>query len=118
MKAGNAWVDLVPVAVFVFGALVAADFFKDDAFISFRYARNLAAGNGLVFNVGERVEGITNFLWTISFVPFSRLGVDLVQVSQLLGIGLAMVQRILQRHGGTIWAEAAVDQGATFYFTV
>src|SRR5262245_14911733 len=37
----------------------------DDAFISFRYARNLANGNGLVFNPGERVEGYTNFLWTV-----------------------------------------------------
>ena len=40
-------------------------FIQDDAFISFRYAKNLIEGNGLVFNVGERVEGYTNFLWTI-----------------------------------------------------
>ena len=40
-------------------------FLTDDAFISFRYVRNLLEGHGLVFNPGERVEGYSNFLWVL-----------------------------------------------------
>ena len=52
------------------GALLAwlshvAWFLCEDAFISFRYARNLLEGYGLVFNPGEYVEGYSNFLWTL-----------------------------------------------------
>ena len=40
-------------------------FLTDDAFISFRYVRNLLEGHGLVFNHGERIEGYSNFLWVL-----------------------------------------------------
>lgn len=47
----------------------------DDAFISFRYAENLAMGNGLVYNLGEHVEGYSNFLWVLFIAAGIRLGI-------------------------------------------
>ncbi|HEY3495723.1 MAG TPA: hypothetical protein VGK73_13590 [Polyangiaceae bacterium] len=41
----------------------------DDAATSMQYAKNLALGNGIVFNAGERVEGYTNFLWVVLQAP-------------------------------------------------
>lgn len=63
---------------------------SDDAFISFRYAQNLAAGHGLVYNLGERVEGYTNFLWTILAALVIRLGGDVAAWSHLAGVALGL----------------------------
>jgi hypothetical protein len=64
---------------------------QEDAFISFRYASNLIQGHGLVYNVGERVEGYTNFLWTLILAGGMALGADPVPLSRFLGIGFALV---------------------------
>ncbi len=48
-------------------------FLCDDAFISFRYVRNLVEGHGLVFNLGERVEGYSNFLWVLELAGLWRV---------------------------------------------
>jgi hypothetical protein len=70
------------------------DLILDDAFISFRYARNLADGLGLVFNPHERVEGYTNFLWTVALALGRCLGFDLPVVATTLAAA-AVVSTIL-----------------------
>jgi hypothetical protein len=58
-------------ALFLAQALPAGLCLQDDAYITLRYARNLEHGAGLVYNAGERVEGYTNFLWTVvASLPF------------------------------------------------
>ncbi|HXO20161.1 MAG TPA: hypothetical protein VOA87_09600, partial [Thermoanaerobaculia bacterium] len=84
----------------------------DDAFISFRYAANLAAGKRLVWNPGERVEGYTNFLWTLLLAAGARAGLDLVVLSKLLaaaaGVGTVF---LLTRLAASLPAEE--EQGSS-----
>ena len=71
-------------------------FLTDDAYISFRYARNLADGHGLVFNPGfERVEGYTNLLWVLILAAASLAGIAPEAAAIPLGYGLTIVLWLL-----------------------
>ncbi len=70
-------------------------FLGDDAFISFRYARNLHEGRGLVWNPGEQVEGYTNFLWVMLMALGMLLKMSPEVLSNVIGIGSGVVVLIL-----------------------
>src|SRR5512137_2328817 len=58
----------------------------EDAFITFRFARNLASGRGIVWNPGEApVEGYTNFLWLLLCSGALKLGLDAPRFAQVAG---------------------------------
>jgi hypothetical protein len=81
-------------AVALAGALVTAawtfranlDFYHDDAYITLRYARNLLAGQGAVWNPGERVQGYTSLLQLGMVSTLGALKVDLWLASRLIGV--------------------------------
>lgn len=58
----------------------------DDAYIFYRYARNLVDGAGLVYNAGEYVDGNTSFLWPLLLAAGLRLGLDVKLVAHGLGV--------------------------------
>lgn len=61
-------------------------FYHDDAFITLRYVDNFLAGDGIVWNAGEFVQGYTNFLHMILISLLGWIGFDLVIASQVIGI--------------------------------
>ncbi|RBM19289.1 hypothetical protein DI005_16540 [Prauserella sp. PE36] len=63
----------------------------EDAYLTFRYARNVADGYGPVFNPGERVEGYSNFLWMVLIaLPRAMFGADVEPAAPALGIACAL----------------------------
>ncbi len=77
----------LPWLVLLGGLAAVAWFLCDDAFISFRYARNLLEGHGLVFNPGEYVEGYTNLLWVLELAALWKvLGIPPEQAAPWLSV--------------------------------
>jgi arabinofuranosyltransferase len=84
---------------------------SDDAFISFRYARNLADGFGPVYNPGERVEGYSSPLWVFGLAVAIKLGIDPAWLARRVGIGsaiglLILLYRSLVKAGVLGWGAA------------
>jgi arabinofuranosyltransferase len=99
-------------------------FIQDDAFISFRYARNLVEHGELAWNAGERVAGYTNFLWTLILTLPFLMGLDPVRFSQALGLICALgtlyfTYRIARRLSGSAFGGllAMVLLGTNFSFS-
>ena len=94
----------------------------DDAYITFRFARNVAEGHGFVWNPGEpSLEGFTNFLWVVIGATAYRLGLDVPRVAQVLGVtagvGTLLVswkfaRKVLGMSSGAAWLTTALIAAA------
>lgn len=83
------WKVFFYVACFLIVAVnfyLARNWYHDDAYITLKYAMNFLNGDGLVWNIGERVEGYSNFLFLWIVIALGALGLDLVVATKVINI--------------------------------
>ncbi len=89
------------------------NFTQDDAYISYRVVQNFLNSHGLVFNVGEQVEGHTNFGWVIYMIFTGAIGLGYIAISKLTGFlcgaGIIVIthrlsrELLLERQPALVW---------------
>ena len=108
--------------IIFFGAVIvrlvynsATGFTADDAFITYRYAENIALGNGFVYNLGERVLGTTTPLFTLILSSLAVLSINVIKGALLVsvwasGMTAVLIHRLAQalRFGRSAWIPALV----------
>jgi len=82
---GRFWPLFAALGIYIFFVL-SLNFTQDDAYISYRYVANYLNGDGLVYNIGERIEGITNFGWTVFMMFLGVLRADYMWWSKIVGV--------------------------------
>jgi len=107
------WIVLGLAGVVLLGHSLLYNFVTDDAYISFVYSRNFAEHGELAFNLGDPVEGYTNFSWTVLLGIAMKLGIVPELSSRVLGTLCALatlyiVMRTMERALGRRTAWSAV----------
>jgi len=85
----------IAACLFVFHARIYWQWTEDDAFITYRYARNVARGEGFVFNPGERLEGYSNFTWVLLGAVAENAGWDPERTAKSVGLAAGIVALLL-----------------------
>lgn len=87
---------IIFITILMRGLLVyLSNYTADDAFITFRYAENIASGKGFVYNEGERVLGTSTPLYTLLLALLAKLGLPIVLLARIINIGADCLTGVL-----------------------